>query len=133
MKKSYNSIIAIIILISIVITYSYFNKKEEFQMQNFILNNVDNFKNNLKQRIQRVSLTQNSDFTNAQYNVLEKINKNSNAELYNKMEKLSTENLKQLLYDTKLFMDMYEKQKSNVIDINKLVIWLNKYLQMNNW
>ena len=100
-------------------------------MQNFILNNVDNFKNSLKQRIQRVSLTQ--EFTNDQYNVLEQINKNSYVELYDKIEKLSTENLKQLLYDTKLFMDMYEKQKSNVININKLVIWLNKYLQMNKW
>ena len=131
MKKSYNSIIAIIILISIVITYIYFNKKEEFQMQNYISNSVNEFKNSLKQRIQRVSLTQ--EFTNDQYNVLEQINKNSHVELYDKIEKLSTENLKQLLYDTKLFMDMYEKQKSNVIDINKFVIWLNKYLQMNKW
>lgn len=72
------------------------------------------------------------EFTNDQYNVLEQINKNSHVELYDKIEKLSTENLKQLLYDTKLFMDMYEKQ-NNVININKLVIWLNKYLQMNNW
>ena len=131
MKKSYNSIIAIIILISIVITYIYFNKKEEFQMQNYISNSVNEFKNSLKQRIQRVSLTQ--EFTNDQYNVLEQINKNSYVELYDKIEKLSTENLKQLLHDTKLFMDMYEKQKSNVIDINKFVIWLNKYLQMNKW
>ena len=100
-------------------------------MQNYISNSVNEFKNSLKQRIQRVSLTQ--EFTNDQYNVLEQINKNSYVELYDKIEKLSTENLKQLLYDTKLFMDMYEKQKSNVININKLVIWLNKYLQMNKW
>ena len=131
MKKSYNSIIGIIILISIVLIYIYFNKKEDFQIQDFILNNVDNFKNNLKQRIQRIQLTQ--EFTNDQYNILEQINTNSHVELYNKIEKLSTENLKQLLHDAKLFMDMYEKYKNNVIDINKFVIWLNKYFEMNNW
>ena len=131
MRHDYYRIASLIILISIVLIYSYFNKNEGFQIQDIVTNTVNSYRSRLRDRIRRITPLQ--DFTQAQYSVLEQINKISYPELYNKIESLSDDNLKQLLHDTKLYMDIYEKQKGETIVVNNLVIWLNNYIKLNNW
>jgi hypothetical protein len=134
MKKSYNSIVALFILISIVIAYIYFNKEEGFEtnfVKEYVSNKFEEYKKNLEIRINSNKST-TTDFTIQQYNILAQINNTTYPPLYNKLKNLPSASLTKLLKDLNIYMNNYERQNNKMLEINNLVAWMNNYITMNN-
>lgn len=62
MKKSYNSIIGLIILISIVLIYIYFNKKKETFQTYEQINNIKQLTNLLDSAVNQLTVSQHQDY-----------------------------------------------------------------------
>lgn len=126
MPKRYNSIYGLVILISIVLIYIYFNKTERFQtnVKDYVYNQYNMFANILKNR--------GSDFNDNEYIILEQINSSSYPQLYNKLKNLSEDKLHIILKEIKKYFIKYNIQNFKLPSVNETTSMITNYLNENN-